>query len=51
MILLAVFLEAQRLLTLLDQNEHDVPEYLSPETELIAVESEEKIMQIYTNPR
>ena len=29
----------------LDQNEHDVPEYLSPETELIAMESEDKIMK------
>ena len=28
----------------LDQNQHDVPQYLSPETELIAIESENKIM-------
>jgi len=28
----------------LDQDEHDVPQHISPETELIASESEEKIM-------
>ena len=29
----------------LDQDRHDFPEYRSPETELIAAESESKIMQ------
>ena len=28
----------------LDQGEHDIPQYLSPEKELIAIESENKIM-------
>jgi RNA polymerase sigma-70 factor (ECF subfamily) len=29
----------------LDQNEHDVPEYVSPEIQLIAAQSEDKIME------
>tara|TARA_B100001121_G_C18605736_1_gene581715 strand:- start:304 stop:885 length:582 start_codon:yes stop_codon:yes gene_type:complete len=33
----------------LDHVQHDVPEYRSPETELIAVESENKIMQFIQN--
>ena len=39
------FSRSSKITESLDQNEHDIPEYLSPETELIAVESEEKIMQ------
>src|SRR5210317_88307 len=39
------FSRSSKITDSLDQNEHDVPVYLSPETELIAVESEEKIMQ------
>ena len=39
------FSRSSKITDSLDQNEHDVPEYLSPETELIAAESEEKIMQ------
>ena len=33
----------------LEQDQHDVPEYRSPETELIAVESEQKIMKFIQN--
>ena len=39
------FSRSSKITESLDQNEHDIPEYLFPETELIAVESEEKIMQ------
>ena len=39
------FSRSSKITESLDQNEHDIPEYLSPETELIAAESEEKIMQ------
>ena len=38
------FSKASKVTESLDQNEHDVPQYLSPEIELIAMESENKIM-------
>lgn len=39
------FSKASKVTESLDQNEHDVPQYLSPEIELIAMESENKIME------
>jgi RNA polymerase sigma-70 factor (ECF subfamily) len=38
------FSKSSKITDSLDQNEHDVVQYLSPETELIALESENKIM-------
>ena len=38
------FSKSSKITDSLDQNEHDVPQYLSPETELIAKESENKII-------
>ena len=38
------FSKSSKITESLDQNEHDVPQYLSPETELMAKESENKVI-------
>ena len=43
------FFKNSKITDRLDHNQHDMPEHRSPETELMAAESEEKIMQFIQN--